>query len=66
VGGVDHVGIGGDFDGMEATPQGLEDVSCYPAITAELLSRGWSEPDITKVLGENALRVLAEAEALAG
>lgn len=65
VGGVDHVGIGGDFDGMEATPQGLEDVSCYPAITAELLSRGWAEPDIRKILGENALRVLAEAEALA-
>jgi len=66
VGGIDHVGVGGDFDGVEATPAGLEDVSCYPAITEELLGRGWSEPDIRKVLGENALRALAEAEDVAG
>jgi membrane dipeptidase len=65
VGGVEHVGLGGDFDGVEATPAGLEDVSCYPAITAELLSRGWSEPDIRKVLGENALRALEQAEDVA-
>jgi membrane dipeptidase len=57
--GVDHVGIGSDFDGIEVTPVGLEDVSTYPAITVELLRRGWIEPDIRKVLGENALRVLA-------
>lgn len=57
--GVDHVGIGSDFDGIEVTPIGLEDVSTYPAITVELLNRGWSEPDVRKVLGENALRVLA-------
>jgi membrane dipeptidase len=63
VGGVDHVGIGSDFDGMETTPEGLEDASCYPAITAELLDRGWPEADLRKVLGTNALRVLAEAEA---
>jgi len=59
VAGVDHVGIGSDFDGIEITPVGLEDVSTYPAITVELLARDWQEPDIRKVLGENALRVLA-------
>lgn len=57
--GVDHIGIGSDFDGVDATPVGLEDVSCYPAITDELLARGWGEPEIRKVLGQNALRVLA-------
>jgi membrane dipeptidase len=57
--GVDHVGIGSDFDGIEVTPIGLEDASTYPAITVELLSRGWTELDIRKVLGDNALRVLA-------
>jgi membrane dipeptidase len=66
IGGVDHVGIGGDFDGVETTPVGLEDVSCYPAITEELLARGWAETDIRQVLGENALRALSEAEAAAG
>jgi len=64
VAGVDYVGIGSDFDGVEHLPAGLEDVSCYPAITEELLERGWTEPDIRKVLGENALRVLEEAEAI--
>jgi len=59
VAGVDHVGLGSDFDGMDTTPVGLEDVSTYPAITAELIERGWSESNIRKVLGENALRVLA-------
>ncbi len=59
VAGIDHVGIGSDFDGIEVTPTGLEDVSTYPAITVELLARGWNEPDIRKALGENALRVLA-------
>lgn len=56
--GIDAVGLGSDFDGMTTTPVGLEDVSCYPAITDELLDRGWSVPDIRKVLGENTLRVL--------
>jgi membrane dipeptidase len=60
VAGVDHVGIGSDFDGIDATPVGLEDVSTYPAITMELLRRGWAEPEIRLVLGENALRVLGE------
>lgn len=59
VAGVDHVGLGSDFDGVDVLPVGLEDVSTYPAITVELLRRGWAEPEIRKVLGENALRVLA-------
>ena len=62
VAGPDHVGIGSDFDGIDATPTGLEDVSTYPAITAELSQRGWEEPAIRKVLGENALRVLAASD----
>jgi membrane dipeptidase len=66
VGGVDHVGIGGDFDGTSQLPVGLEDVATYPAITIELLDRGWSEADVRKVLGENALRALDEAETVAG
>jgi len=57
--GVAHVGIGSDYDGVDAMPLGLEDVSTYPAITVELLNRGWPESDIRAVLGENALRVLA-------
>ena len=64
VAGVDAVGLGSDFDGMSMTPDGLEDVSCYPAITSELLRRSWSESDIRKVLGENSLRVLEAAEAV--
>ena len=64
--GVDHVGIGGDFDGVDQLPDGLEDVSCYPAITKELLERGWAEPEVRKVLGENTLRVLEQAEDVAG
>lgn len=59
VAGVDHVGLGSDFDGIPTTPVGLEDVSTYPAITSELLARDWSVPDIRKALGQNALRVLA-------
>ncbi|MEN8113944.1 MAG: dipeptidase [Actinomycetota bacterium] len=59
VAGVEHVGLGSDFDGVDVLPVGLKDVSTYPAITVELLRRGWQEPEIRKVLGENALRVLA-------
>lgn len=62
VAGADHVGLGSDFDGIDATPVGLEDVSTYPAITVELLKRGWDEAAIRQVLGENALRVLAAAD----
>ncbi len=63
IAGVGHVGIGSDYDGVDAMPLGLEDVSTYPAITVELLTRGWPEPDIRAVLGENALRVLAANDA---
>jgi membrane dipeptidase len=62
VGGVDHVGLGSDFDGTLLVPEGLDDVSCFPNLTAELLSRGWPEADVRKVLGDNTLRVLAEAD----
>ena len=58
VAGIDAVGLGSDFDGMNLAPVGLEDASRYPAITDELLRRGWSEANIRKVLGENSLRVL--------
>lgn len=66
VAGIDSVGLGSDFDGMTMTPEGLGDVSCYPAITDELLRRSWSETEIRKVLGDNSLRVLEAAEAAAG
>jgi membrane dipeptidase len=62
VAGVDHVGIGGDFDGTEDLPDGLGDVSCYPALVAELLERGWSEQDCTRLAGGNILRVMRETE----
>lgn len=65
VAGIDHVGLGSDFDGVERTPVGLEDVSCFPNLTAELLRRGYAESDVRKILGENFLRVLAEAESAA-
>jgi membrane dipeptidase len=66
VAGVDHVGIGGDFDGTEDLPDGLGDVSCYPALVAELLERGWSEQDCARLAGGNVLRVMREAESAAG
>jgi membrane dipeptidase len=63
VAGVDHVGIGSDFDGIDGlAPAGMEDVSKLPAITYELLKRGYSDADVKRVLGENLLRVMAEAE----
>jgi len=65
VAGVDHVGIGGDFDGITEVVQGLEDVSTYPALFAELARRGWSDDDLRKLAGENLLRVFAQAEAVA-
>lgn len=63
--GIDHVGIGSDFDGISSTPVGMEDVSSYPALFAELSRRGWSEGDLAKLAGENVLRVMREAEAAA-
>ncbi|HQU33174.1 MAG TPA: dipeptidase [Thermoanaerobaculaceae bacterium] len=65
VAGVDHVGIGSDFDGIGRTPVGMEDVSKYPALLAELLRRGWSDDDVKKVAGRNILRVMHEAERVA-
>ncbi len=62
VAGIDHVGIGSDFDGISATPVGLEDVSTYPALLAELLRRGYSEDEVKKVAGLNLLRVMRQAE----
>ena len=65
VAGADHVGIGSDFDGIETVPVGLEDVSKYPALTAELLRRGWPDDDVRKALGSNVLRVMRRAEEVA-
>lgn len=61
VAGVDHVGIGSDFDGIQSWPVGLEDVSCYPRLTEELIKRGYSDDDLRKILGGNALRAFREA-----
>ena len=65
VAGVDHVGLGGDFDGIDDTPVGLEDVSTYPNLFAELIRRGWSDADLKKLAGQNVVRVLREAERVA-
>jgi membrane dipeptidase len=65
VAGVEHVGLGGDFDGTAEVTVGLEDVSTYPALFAELLRRGWTEPDCAALAGGNLLRVLRSAEAFA-
>jgi membrane dipeptidase len=61
VAGVDHAGIGSDFDGISQSPVGLEDVSCYPRLTDELLRRGYSEADVHKILGGNVLRAFRQA-----
>ncbi|MBY8887764.1 dipeptidase [Streptomyces sp. PTM05] len=60
--GIDHIGIGGDFDGTAFTPAGLDDVSGYPNLIAELLGRGWSDADLAKLTWRNAVRVLRGAE----
>ncbi|MCS6817475.1 MAG: membrane dipeptidase [Blastocatellia bacterium] len=65
VAGIDHVGLGSDFDGVDSLPEGLDDCSKLPLITYELLKRGYSERDIKKILGENFLRVFARAEEVA-
>jgi membrane dipeptidase len=63
VAGVDHVGIGSDFDGVgNALPMGLAGVDAYPALLAELLRRGWNDADVAKLAGGNVLRVMAQAE----
>ena len=66
IAGVDHVGIGSDYDGVPALPKQLEDVSTYPVITQGLLDRGYSEQSIRKILGGNMLRVLQRVEQVAG
>jgi len=65
VAGVDHVGLGGDYDGNSEWPEGLEDVSTYPRLFAELIRRGWSDEDLRKLAGGNVLRALRTAEATA-
>jgi membrane dipeptidase len=62
VAGADHVGIGSDFDGMGEGPVGLEDVSKYPDLFAELIRRGWTDVDLRKLAGENVLRAMRLAE----
>jgi membrane dipeptidase len=63
--GIDYIGIGGDFEGFDGTPDGLEDVSKYPALLAELLRRGYTHDDVKKIAGTNVLRVMRKAEAVA-
>ena len=63
--GADHVGLGSDFDGIPVVAEGLEDVSTFPALIAELSRRGWTEAELRKAAGENVLRVMREVEAVA-
>jgi membrane dipeptidase len=63
--GIDHVGIGSDFDGITSTPTGLDGVEDYPALLAELLRRGWTDEEVKKLAGANILRVLRETEKVA-
>ena len=65
VAGVDHVGLGSDFDGVPSLPEDMKDVAQLPNITYELLRRGYSEQDIRKILGENLMRAFAEVERVA-
>jgi membrane dipeptidase len=65
VAGIDHVGIGSDFDGITSWPTGLDDVSSFPRLTDELLRRGYSDADVHKILGGNILRAFRQAEAVA-
>lgn len=65
VAGIDHIGIGSDFDGISSTPVGLEDVSRFPYLFAELLRRGYSDEDVKKIAGLNVLRVMREVERVA-
>jgi len=65
VAGIDHVGLGSDFDGVDDLPTGLDDVSKFPVLFAELIRRGWSDADLKKLAGGNALRVMRQAETAA-
>ncbi|WP_418607675.1 membrane dipeptidase [Georgenia sp. SUBG003] len=62
VAGVDHIGLGGDYDGVDRLPEGLEDVSGYPRLFEALAERGWSRSDLAALAGENVLRVLRDAD----
>ena len=62
VAGARHIGLGGDYDGVDALPDGLEDVSAYPRLLAALADRGWSDADLAGLTSGNVLRVLGEAE----
>lgn len=62
VAGIDHIGLGGDYDGVEVLPEGLEDVSTYPALLTSLADRGWSEDDLARLTCRNVLRVMREVE----
>ena len=65
VAGIDHVGLGGDYDGTDSLPEGLQDVSGYPKLLAALVERGWSEDDLGRLVGGNIERVWAQAERVA-
>jgi membrane dipeptidase len=65
IAGIDHVGIGSDFDGIPAGPKGLESVDRYPALLAEMMRRGWSDAEVAKLAGLNVLRVMEQAEQVA-
>ncbi|WP_439471656.1 dipeptidase [Brevundimonas sp.] len=65
VAGIDHVGLGGDFDGVGALPEGIDGVDAYPRILAALMANGWTEADIRKLAGENVLRVMRQVQAVA-
>src|SRR4051812_40150004 len=62
IAGIDHIGLGSDFDGITAVPLGLEDVSTYPSLVAELIRRGYKDDEIKKILGQNILRVMRDVE----
>lgn len=62
VAGLEHVGLGGDYDGCDSLPQGMNDVTGYPALLSELSARGWSDQELAALCSENALRVLSDAE----
>ncbi len=65
IAGIDHAGVGSDFDGLSGMPDGLEDVSTYPALFGELADRGYGDEDLAKVAGRNLLRVMRAAERVA-
>jgi membrane dipeptidase len=65
IAGIESVGIGSDFDGIEITPEGLEGVDTYPALFAELARRGWTDGELAALAGRNLLRVMREAEQVA-